>query len=147
MNQDQMDPKKPDILFVCYGNVCRSPMAEGLAKFLIGSNARIESAGLAPMLNGAAPEAIATLRQMYDVDISHHAPKSIADIQLDLFEHVIVLDVYVFEALKKLFPSFAKKLTLWDIEDPFGQAMSAYRKTAEKIERMIENNLVPLYSA
>jgi len=25
--------------------------------------------------------------------------------------------------------------------------MSAYRKTAEKIERMIENNLVPLYSA
>jgi protein-tyrosine-phosphatase len=121
-------------------------MAEGLAKFLIGSNARIESAGLAPMLTGAAPEAIATLRQMYDVDISHHAPRSIAEIQLGLFEHVIVLDVHVFEALKNLYPSFAKKLTLWDIEDPFGQGMIAFRKTAEKITRMIENNLVPLFS-
>jgi protein-tyrosine-phosphatase len=147
MSYNPTDKKTSGILFICYGNACRSPMAEGLAKFLIGTNVRIESAGLAPILNGATPDAISTLRQMYDVDISHHVARSIADIQLELFEQVIVLDAYVFETLKNRYPSSAEKLALWDLEDPYGQDRSAYRKTAEKIKILIEKHLVSLFSA
>ena len=46
-------------LFVCYGNTCRSPMAEGLARKLLGEGVRVESAGLAPI------PAMATLHPAY----------------------------------------------------------------------------------
>lgn len=146
MSNKAPDNKPSSILFVCYGNVCRSPMAEGLAKHLIGSSARIESAGLAPLLSGATPDAVATLSQLYDVDISHHKAKSIADISINLFECIIVLDRYVFDLLKNRFPSHGDIFILWDIEDPFGKDMEAYRQTAEKIKKLIEKYLVPLYS-
>ena len=83
------DEKAKSILFVCYGNACRSPMAEGLAKFILGEQIRIESAGLAPILDGATHDAIAVLHQEYDIDISHHKARSVTDIPIDLFERII----------------------------------------------------------
>lgn len=133
------------IVFICYGNACRSPMAEGLAKHLLGDDIRIESAGLAPILNGATSDAIEVLRELFDVDISHHMARSVANIQIGLFEHIIVLDAYVHESLKKRYPSLSEKLILWDIEDPYGRDRTAFQKTAEKIKGLIEKELIPLY--
>ena len=121
------------ILFVCYGNACRSPMAEGLAKLILGEQIRIESAGLAPILDGATQDAIMVLHEQYDSDISHHTARSVANIQIDLFERIIVLDAYVHETIKNRYPSLSDALTLWDIEDPYGQDVNAFRKTAETI--------------
>lgn len=121
-------------------------MAEGLAKLSMGEQVRIESAGLAPILNGATHDAIEVLNKLYDIDISHHAARSVADIQIALFDHIIILDAYVFEALKNRYPSLSDTFTLWDIEDPYGQDISAFRKTAETIKNLIEKHLVPLYS-
>lgn len=135
------------VLFVCYGNTCRSSMAEGLAKLVLGDDVRIESAGLAPVLNGATREAVEILHEQYGMDISHHITRSVADIQIALFEHIIVLDAYVHEALKKRYPSLADKFFLWDIEDPYGQDLEAFQKTAEIIKNLIEKHLVSLYSA
>lgn len=147
MASDTTEKKLPSLLFVCYGNVCRSPMAEGLARHSIGENARIESAGLSPVLEGATPEAIFTMGQIYGIDISRHKPRGLTDIQLELFESIIVLDAHVFKSLKSRHPSLTEKLTLWDIEDPFGQEPSAYRKAAERIKNFIDSELVPLYSS
>jgi protein-tyrosine-phosphatase len=134
------------ILFVCYGNACRSPMAEGLAKLILGEQIRIESAGLAPVFNGATLEAVEALQELYGIDISHHITRSVADIQIGLFERIIVLDAYVFEALKNRYLSLSDKFILLDIEDPYGQDRNAFQKTAEKIKKLIEKHLVPLYS-
>jgi protein-tyrosine-phosphatase len=134
------------ILFVCYGNACRSPMAEGLAKLILGEQVRIESAGLAPILNGATHDAIDVLHELYGVDISHHTARSVADMHVGLFEHILVLDAYVFETLKNRYPSLSDTLILWDIEDPYGQDRNAFHKTAETIKKLIEKHLVPLYS-
>jgi protein-tyrosine phosphatase len=133
------------ILFVCYGNACRSPIAEGLAKLILGEQIRIESAGLAPILNGATHDAIDILHELYAIDISHHAARSVADIQIGFFEHIVVLDAYVCETLKNRYHDLADTFILWDIEDPYGQDRNAYQKTAETIENLIEKHLVPLY--
>jgi protein-tyrosine-phosphatase len=140
------DKRPMSILFVCYGNACRSPMAEGLAKRMLGGKVGIESAGLAPILDGATHDAVEVLHQLYDIDISHHKAKSVADIPVHLFEHIIVLDASVFETLKNRYPSLTDTLSLWDIVDPFGQGMEAFTQTAETIKNLIEKNLVPLYS-
>ena len=130
------------ILFVCYGNACRSPMAEGLAKLILGEQVRIESAGLVLVLNGAIHEAVEVLHKLYGIDISHHISRSVADIQIGLFDHIIILDAYVFEAHKNRYPTLADKFILWDIEDPYGQDISSFRKTAEIIKNLIEKHLV-----
>ncbi|MBW8065206.1 MAG: low molecular weight protein arginine phosphatase, partial [Nitrospira sp.] len=36
------------LLFVCIGNICRSPMAAGLAQKMLQGHAQVESAGIAP---------------------------------------------------------------------------------------------------
>ena len=121
-------------------------MAEGLAKQILGEQIKIESVGLAPILNGATRDAIVVLRELYDIDISHHTARSLAGIHIGLFERIIVLDTYVFEALKNRYPSLSDRFTLWDIEDPYGQDMIAFRKTAETIKKEIEKHLVSHYS-
>lgn len=121
-------------------------MAEGLAKMILGEQVRIESTGLALILNGATHESIAVLHELYDIDISHHTARSVADIQIALFDHIIILDVYVHEALKNRCPTLSDKFILWDVEDPYGQDISSFRKTAEIIKNLIEKHLVPLYS-
>ncbi len=119
-------------------------MAEGLAKLLIGSKERIESAGWSPVFKGAAPEAIQVLQDIYDIDISQHRTRSLADVQIDAFDQIIVLDLYVFETLKIRLPSLSNKISLWDIQDPFGKDIENYRKTAKKIYEMIKEYLIPL---
>jgi protein-tyrosine phosphatase len=134
------------ILFVCYGNACRSPMAEGLAKRILGERIRIESAGLAPILDGATNDAIMVLLEHYGRDISQHTARSVADIQLDMFERIIVLDAFVHEMLKNRYPSSTKNFALWDIEDPYGQGKKAFLRTAQTIEKLIVKQLLPLFS-
>lgn len=133
-----------NILFVCYGNTCRSPMAEGLAKQIMGNKGKIESAGLVPVFDGAAPEAIRVLHDTYHTDISHHKTRNLADVQINTFDQIIVLDLYVFETLKNRFPLLSNKLILWDIQDPFGKDIDNFRKTAKKIYDMIQKYLIPL---
>ena len=60
--------KNQSILFICYGNVCRSPMAEGLAKKKFLNNVQIESAGLAPVFDAASPEAVEVMREFFESD-------------------------------------------------------------------------------
>jgi protein-tyrosine-phosphatase len=121
-------------------------MAEGMAKQMLGEQVRVESAGLAPVLNGATRESSEVLHEIYGIDISHHVTRSVADIQIALFEHIIVLDAYVHEALKNRYPSLSDRFILWDIEDPYGLDLNAFKQTAEKINDLIEDQLVPLYS-
>lgn len=134
------------VVFICYGNACRSPMAEGLAKHLLGEDVWVESAGLAPILSGACDDAIEFLREQFDIDISHHMARSVANVQIGLFEHIVILDAYVYESLKKRYPSFMEKFILWDIEDPYGRDRKAFQNAAEKIKNLIDNKLIPLYS-
>lgn len=61
------------VLFVCIGNTCRSPMAEGLANHYGSDVLRASSAGLAPT-PGVAPETVATMMDI-DVDVSKHIPR------------------------------------------------------------------------
>ncbi len=121
-------------------------MAEGLAKLVLGHKERIESAGLVPFFEGAAPEAIQVLQDSFNSDISLHKTRRIEDVRLDDFDHIVVLDIHVHEALKARYPVVMKKLILWNIQDPFGKDMESFRKTGKKIYGLIQKHLVPLYT-
>jgi len=87
---------KPAILFVCLGNICRSPMAEGAmrdAARKAGLDIIVASAGTANYHIGNAPDprAIATARA-HGVDIGGLIGRQLSENDFFTFTHIIALD-------------------------------------------------------
>ena len=141
VNKKKTENQAPDLLFVCYGNTCRSPMAEGLAKKILGEKANVESAGISPFFDIAQERAVEVMKELFDVDISSHEPRHIKDVSLDKFDFVIAMDKLVHLGLQKRPEIEAEKLILWEIDDPFGQDLEEYRNCAEKIHRCLKDFL------
>jgi protein-tyrosine-phosphatase len=144
MNDEDKKDKIQKVLFVCYGNTCRSPMVEGLARKILGDKAEVESAGLMPMFECAQPEAVAILNELFDVDISHHRPRDVSVLSLDEYDRIIILDTYVYNTMSKLMKEHSDKLVLWDTEDPFGQDRETYERVAKWLNAHLREHLAPL---
>ena len=129
------------ILFVCHGNICRSPMAVGIARKRLGNETIAESAGIVPSGEKATEEAVLVMKAVYGVDISGHRPRSIADVDLSPYDYIIALDLSIYARLKESNRVPEEKLFGWDIEDPIGQGYQAYKQAARKIEKRLEQFL------
>jgi len=84
------------VLFVCLGNVCRSPMAESILRFKLGSNVQnwtIDSAGLIGFLEGMAPDVRGQEVMLNKgIDISHLRSRKIREEDLANFDVIIAMD-------------------------------------------------------
>ncbi len=84
------------IIFICLGNICRSSLAEGVAKAraeALGLDIMIDSAGLSTYHNGEAPCQISKdLAKTHGVDISHQRSQHISDFDLRSYDLVIAMD-------------------------------------------------------
>lgn len=81
---------------VCLGNICRSPMAEGLMRKKLEDhniNAYVDSCGFEPFHAGDAPDkrAIHTAR-LHNVDIAAHRGKLFKKTFFDEFDRIYVMD-------------------------------------------------------
>ena len=84
------------VVFVCLGNICRSSLAEGVAKKRakeLGLEIEIESAGLSRFHNGEAPCPLSIeLAKKYDIDIAHQRSQHVSEFDLKSFDLVVALD-------------------------------------------------------
>lgn len=85
-----MAKEKISVLFLCAGNSCRGPMAEGLANGLPRRDCVLEasSAGLSP--HDVNPRSVAAMREL-GIDISAHRPTHVRDLSGRHFDYVISL--------------------------------------------------------
>ena len=129
------------ILFVCVGNICRSPTAEYWARNELKkrgiSDVSVTSAGLQAMkLLPIAHEAKLVLDR-YGVDASTHCAKQIIIRDVMDAEIILTMENWQTEKLLLTFPSCRGKIFCFgkwsdeEISDP-------YRKTQEYFERMFE---------
>lgn len=84
------------ILMVCLGNICRSPMAEGIMRQKIkeyGLNAKVDSCGTAAYHVGQSPDtrAVQTLRK-YNMDIAPLRGRQFNITDFDAFDAIYVMD-------------------------------------------------------
>ncbi|HTU11418.1 MAG TPA: low molecular weight protein-tyrosine-phosphatase [Allosphingosinicella sp.] len=84
------------VLFVCLGNICRSPLAEGAFRAeaaRIGLDAEADSAGTGDWHRGEPPDrrAIAAARRN-GVDISELRARQVRPADFQRFDHVVALD-------------------------------------------------------
>jgi arsenate reductase len=126
-----------NILFICIGNSCRSPMAEAIARGLSQGEVVASSAGIRPFGRVVA----ATVRSLEDLgyDADGLASKGLDDFDLESFDIIVSLLGPV--GLNYLPRSLPAQLEAWPIRDPYGEDEEVYRAVASEIERRIRKLL------
>ncbi len=129
------------LLFVCLGNVCRSPFAERLAVDRSGRR-HVSSAGHYPVSGRRAPELALATAQRFGVDLASHRSRVLSRGMLEESDAVFVFDEENYEAVVSLHRGAAERThllaTLSDegavrIKDPFGGPASAYELAYRRI--------------
>ena len=130
---------KSKVLFVCIGNSCRSQMAEGFAR-TYGSDVLIaESAGLAPAFSVA--ELTREVMAEKNIDLSHHVPKSLIEVDLGTFDLLINMSGQRFP------PPGRARVREWPVEDPIGKPKDVHLRVAQEIENLVMHFILELRRA
>lgn len=94
------------ILFVCLGNICRSPIAEGVARAMIeegGHNITVDSAGTGHWHAGETPcKHSVTVAKNHAVDISGLRARQVKKDDFSAFDLIVALDQSNYRDLKAL---------------------------------------------
>lgn len=140
MDEDANEaPLKPiKILFVCLANLCRSPMAEVIARVVYGGMIEADSAGISPGTGPIFPETSFVLSELYGVNLSNHKPRHILAFSAADYDYIIAMDSPVFMRLSEMKEIPRDKLYGWEIADPCGLGVEAYEQTAMRIEDALE---------
>jgi protein-tyrosine phosphatase len=148
-------------LFVCTGNTCRSPMAEGLFRKLLAERFRcqeddlvdrgymVASAGVAAGPGSPpSPEAVEILSRR-GVDLRSHESQPATPQLLSQADQIFTMTRSHRELLVQEFPDVAPRVRLLardgaDVIDPIGAGLEEYRRCAEQIERYLHDIVAEL---
>jgi protein-tyrosine phosphatase len=137
----------PSILFVCTGNLHRSPIAEYLFRQKTGArpNWKIASAGTYTRDGLPAPPEVLTVLARYGIDARRHRTREVTRTLLENCDLILCMASNHKEALHAEFPDLAKRIHLLsemageteDIEDPIGGPMAEFETAAREIDHYL----------
>ena len=148
MTQSPNDPtpRSPNprlkILFVCVGNACRSPMAEGWAKYHGKGNVVAYSAGTFPY--GSIIEDAYTVMKEKGISLEGQRSKGLRDLAVAEMDVVVRMGHEV-----QCTPpaGFKGRVVDWDIPDPFGHGVDIFRDVRDLIEEEVLSLLADVLSS
>ena len=140
------------VLFVCTGNTCRSPMAEGLFRDTVSKrhDYSVSSAGVSAQRGQEAnPEAVALLKRR-QISLGGFESQPVTRELIDNATHVFAMTHGHLRSLEKMFPDLADKCFLVceftdipgkgvaaDVPDPIGMGRKAYEEVAKVLDLAI----------
>jgi protein-tyrosine phosphatase len=147
-----------NVLFVCYENICRSPMAEGVFSDLLSREGKscyfeVASAGTVSWQGGCAPDERAVrVSEENGIDISSIRAQCIHDLDLHTFDWIFVMDnenyEHVLEALGpvpgarlNMMTDFSPGMINQEIDDPYYGDERDFRSVHQRLRRASEDIL------
>ena len=142
------------ILFVCLGNICRSPAADGIMRHIVrerglGAEIAVDSAGTYAGHTGELPDARmrrAASRRGYDLT---HRARQIREEDFGKFDLIVVMDDRNYEHVHRLAPSRADAARIfhpgWDhVPDPYYEGAEGFELVLDMLEDGCEGILAHL---
>lgn len=127
------------VMVVCVGNICRSPMAEGLFRVAI-PQVKIHSTGLSAMVgHGADPIAVQIMSGV-GIDISAHRARMVTDASVRDADLILIMSEQQKQQLATQYPSARGKIfrlgeaDKQDIPDPYQQGQEVFRAVFSLLE-------------
>lgn len=129
------------VLFVCTGNTCRSPMAEGIAKKFYSDKGSFLSAGLSVCCPSPASEnAVLAVKELYDIDISSHISQGVTPELLSEADIIFCVSERHADIILSALPNLKDKVRYakQDISDPYMCDLEVYKACAKEIKNEID---------
>ena len=131
------------VLFVCTGNICRSPFAEGLARKLAGErglDVEFASAGTHVAGTSATDDGVAAARAR-GVDMTAFAPQALTRELVTEADVVVAMAPHHLADPTVATATGARLLGAGEIRDPYGLGPAAYRRAYDEIEAAVTSLL------
>jgi protein-tyrosine-phosphatase/predicted ATP-grasp superfamily ATP-dependent carboligase len=121
------------VLVLCYGNICRSPLAAALITKRF-PNVEVASAGFYPEAGRSSPDFIVAEGSNLGLDLAGHRSARVHAEMIDKAQLVLIMDMRNFELMEKSFPHALEKTLLLgmllakpalEIKDPYDEPASA----------------------
>jgi protein-tyrosine phosphatase len=149
---------KVNVLFVCMGNICRSPTAEGVFRKVVtdagmSERVHVESAGTHAYHSGAAPDHRAqSAAARRGVTLHEIRARRVSDEDFELFDYILVMDQDNLEELLlrapeaqrnkvHLFLEFAGGTRASEVPDPYYGGASGFELVLDLVEEAAERLL------
>ena len=132
--------KMKNILFVCTGNTCRSPMAEALFNHIYGSD-DIKASSRGIYADGISQISKNAKQALWEKGIDfNHTSKPLLLEDISNADYVVGITANHAKNIISLFPDFADKVFAMpiDISDPYGQDIDVYRECRDQIELCVK---------
>lgn len=144
------------ILFVCTGNTCRSPMAEGALRMLLSKERpdkfEVISAGTAAATGFPATIYAIEAVKIWDVDISKHQSQPLTPVLIDRANLILAMMPSHLQEVLRMRPGAKNKTYLFKrfpdpspngegVADPIGQALETYNETFLEIGEYLGKHL------
>ncbi len=153
---------KPDLvnrprtlLFLCKGNICRSPFAERFARQQAGDGSLLFlSAGIDVSTPNPPPLPAVSAAQQFDVEMTDHRSQPLTMEMMQKTDAIFVMEIPQLNQLKRQFPFAADKIyplalfedretapaggyEKYNIQDPYGKSASEFLRCYRRISRCV----------
>lgn len=145
------------LLFVCKGNICRSPFAEHRVGQLLWAAGRadvkVSSAGIRADSHARSPREACIAARRYGIELSNHVPVRLEPELVRSHDLIVVMEAAHLAAVRDLHPAARERVCLlpivggasghgarrYNIDDPFGLPLDAYVACYARIDRDVQS--------